>query len=148
LTKEGVGLPTLQKRGPLRRPGELIMNPIFVSRDPMDVVHEACGVFGIYNNKEAARLTYLGLQQLQHRGQESAGIVSSDGKRFYTHVSMGLVADVFQQSALDKLKGRMAIGHVRYATAGASSFQCPAHRGHDRPGAHWPSVTTATSPTP
>ncbi len=88
----------------------------------MDVVHEECGVFGIYNNKEAARLTYLGLQQLQHRGQESAGIVSSDGDRFYAHVSMGLVADVFQQSALDKLKGRMAIGHVRYATAGASSL--------------------------
>jgi amidophosphoribosyltransferase len=98
------------------------MNPIFVSRDPMDVVHEACGVFGIYNNKEAARLTYLGLQQLQHRGQESAGIVSSDGDRFYAHVSMGLVADVFHQSALDKLKGRLAIGHVRYATAGASSL--------------------------
>ena len=88
----------------------------------MDVVHEACGVFGIYNNKEAARLTYLGLQQLQHRGQESAGIVSSDGDRFYAHVSMGLVADVFHQSALDKLKGRLAIGHVRYATAGASSL--------------------------
>lgn len=98
------------------------MKPTFVFKDPMDVVHEECGVFGIYNNKEAARLTYLGLQQLQHRGQESAGIVSSDGDRFYSHVSMGLVADVFQQSALDKLKGRMAIGHVRYATAGASSL--------------------------
>lgn len=87
-----------------------------------DALHEACGVFGIYNNSEAARLTYLGLQQLQHRGQESAGIVSSDGNRFYPHVAMGLVADVFQQAALDKLKGRMAIGHVRYATAGASSL--------------------------
>lgn len=87
-----------------------------------EALHEACGVFGIFNNKEAARLTYLGLQQLQHRGQESAGIVSSDGKRLFPHVSMGLVADVFPQSALDKLKGRNAIGHVRYATAGASSL--------------------------
>ena len=98
-----------------------MMNRV-IGRDPTDVLHEECGVFGIYNNKESARLTYLGLQQLQHRGQESAGIVSSDGKRFYTHVSMGLVADVFHQAALDKLKGRMAIGHVRYATAGASSL--------------------------
>ena len=69
----------------------------------MDVVHEECGVFGIYNNKEAARLTYLGLQQLQHRGQESAGIVSSDGDRFYTHVSMGLVAAAIRRKYQDSI---------------------------------------------
>ncbi|MBL0349310.1 MAG: amidophosphoribosyltransferase [Elusimicrobia bacterium] len=93
-----------------------------VTRDPLDVPREECGVFGIYNHKEAARLAYLGLQQLQHRGQESAGIVTSDGNRFFAHVSMGLVADVFKPEALDRLKGRMAVGHVRYATAGSSSL--------------------------
>jgi amidophosphoribosyltransferase len=87
-----------------------------------DSLHEECGVFGIYNHREASRLAYLGLQQLQHRGQESAGIVTSDGSKFYAHVAMGLVADVFQQSTLDKLKGKLAVGHVRYATAGASSL--------------------------
>ena len=90
-------------------------------KSPLDVLHEECGVFGIYNHAEASRLAYLGLQQLQHRGQESAGIVSSDGKKFYAHVAMGLVSDVFKQDVLDRLKGRMAVGHVRYATAGASS---------------------------
>ncbi len=87
-----------------------------------DAPREACGVFGIHHSREAARLTYLGLQMLQHRGQESAGIVSSDGNRFFSHVAMGLVADVFQKAALDKLEGRAAIGHVRYATSGASSL--------------------------
>ena len=81
-----------------------------------------CGVFGIFNHREAARLTYLGLQQLQHRGQESAGIVTSDGNKFYSKVSMGLVSDVFKPGNIDKLVGRQAIGHVRYATAGSSSL--------------------------
>jgi len=85
-------------------------------------LHEACGVFGIYNSREAARFSYLGLQQLQHRGQESTGIVTSDGRRFYSHVTMGLVSDVFQKNVLDNLHGRSAIGHVRYATAGGSSL--------------------------
>ncbi len=85
-------------------------------------MHEECGVFGIYNHKEAARLAYLGLHQLQHRGQESAGIVTSDGRKFYARVKMGLVSDVFHRQNLDALKGRMAIGHVRYATAGHSSL--------------------------
>ncbi len=93
---------------------------VSISRDPLDVMREECGVFGIYNHREAARLTYLGLQQLQHRGQESAGIVTSDGNRFYSHVAMGLVADVFKPEVFDRLKGRMAVGHVRYATAGSS----------------------------
>jgi amidophosphoribosyltransferase len=91
-------------------------------RDPLDSMHEACGVFGIYNHAEAARLTYLGLHQLQHRGQESAGIVTTDGRRFYKHLAMGLVADVFNQRLLDGLKGRAGIGHVRYGTAGVSAL--------------------------
>lgn len=93
-----------------------------VQRDPLDVMREECGLFGIFNHGDAARLTYLGLQQLQHRGQESAGIVTSDGKRFYSHTAMGLVADVFKPEDIDRLTGRMAVGHVRYATAGSSSL--------------------------
>ena len=81
---------------------------------------EYCGVFGIYGHPEAAKLTYLGLYALQHRGQESAGIVSSDGKVLYAHREMGLVADVFSEDSLKKLKGKIAIGHVRYSTAGIS----------------------------
>ncbi len=83
--------------------------------------HEECGVFGIYNHPEAANLTYLGLYALQHRGQESCGIVSSDGTTLHAHKRMGLVADVFgNQEVFKKLPGRSAIGHVRYSTAGAS----------------------------
>ncbi len=82
---------------------------------------EECGVFGIYGHKEAANLTYLGLYALQHRGQESCGIVSSDGDGLHAHKRMGLVADVFgNQKLFDKLPGNSAIGHVRYSTAGAS----------------------------
>ncbi len=79
-----------------------------------------CGVFGIFGNSEAANLTYLGLHALQHRGQESAGIVTSDGEQLYTHRGMGHVIDVFPPEQIDKLKGKMAIGHVRYSTAGGS----------------------------
>lgn len=83
--------------------------------------HEECGVFGIYNHKEAANLTYLGLYALQHRGQESCGIVSSDGSTLHAHKRMGLVADVFgNQEVFKKLPGRSSIGHVRYSTTGAS----------------------------
>jgi amidophosphoribosyltransferase len=77
-----------------------------------------CGIFGIYQHPEASNLTYLGLHALQHRGQESAGISNSDGGRVTSHRGMGLVADVFEQSTLMKLKGVHAIGHVRYSTAG------------------------------
>jgi amidophosphoribosyltransferase len=81
---------------------------------------DACGVFGIYGADEAANLTYLGLYALQHRGQESAGIISSDGRRLHSHRQMGLVADVFNENVLTSLPGRMAIGHVRYSTSGES----------------------------
>ncbi len=79
-----------------------------------------CGVFGIFGHDEAAHLTYLGLHALQHRGQESAGIVSSDGSRLKSYRAMGLVADVFTEPVLAELPGRAAIGHVRYSTAGGS----------------------------
>jgi len=83
--------------------------------------HEECGVFGIINHSEASNLAYLGLYALQHRGQESCGIVSSDSSTLHEHKRMGLVADVFgNQDIFKKLPGRAAIGHVRYSTAGAS----------------------------
>ncbi|WP_298269315.1 amidophosphoribosyltransferase [Geobacter sp.] len=82
---------------------------------------EECGIFGVYGHPEAANLTYLGLYALQHRGQESCGIVSSDGRSLHAHKSMGLVADVFgDQEIFRKLPGRSAIGHVRYSTTGDS----------------------------
>lgn len=79
-----------------------------------------CGLFGIYNHPEAARVTYLGLYALQHRGEESAGIVTSDGNSLYSHKGMGLVGDVFDEDALSKLSGSSAIGHTRYSTTGSS----------------------------
>ena len=81
-----------------------------------------CGIFGIYNHKDAANLTYLGLHSLQHRGQESAGIASSDGDTVKFHRDMGLVSDVFTADVLSKLEGKSAIGHVRYSTAGSSNL--------------------------
>ena len=83
-----------------------------------DHFHDACGLFGIYGHPEAARLTYLGLYALQHRGQESAGIVSSDGKQLRLEKAMGLVNDVFDDARVDALLGDRAMGHVRYSTAG------------------------------
>lgn len=81
---------------------------------------EHCGLFGVYNHPEAARMAYLGLFALQHRGEESAGIVASDGNAMASHLGMGLVEDVFTEAELEKLKGDMAIGHTRYSTMGSS----------------------------
>jgi amidophosphoribosyltransferase len=89
-------------------------------RDDDDHFRDECGVFGIYGHTEAANLAYLGLHALQHRGQESAGIVTSDGEQLYAHRSMGLVQDSFSQDQLERLPGRIAIGHVRYSTTGSS----------------------------
>ena len=84
-----------------------------------DRLHEACGVFGIFNHPDAAALTALGLHALQHRGQEAAGIVSFDGHHFHTERRLGLVGDHFtSRPVIDRLKGDMAIGHVRYSTCG------------------------------
>jgi amidophosphoribosyltransferase len=85
--------------------------------------HEECGIFGVYGHPEAANLTYLGLYALQHRGQESAGIVSSDGKGIYAHKEMGLVSEIFDKDVIKRLPGCNAIGHVRYSTAGGSHLK-------------------------
>ena len=82
-----------------------------------------CGVFGIYGHPNAAELTYYGLYALQHRGQESAGIVSSDGRQFRTHKGMGLVPQIFDGEILHQLVGNIAIGHTRYSTTGSSHFR-------------------------
>ena len=85
-----------------------------------DRVHDACGVFGIHGHPEAARIALYGLYALQHRGQESAGIVSADGRRVWIHKGMGLVSEVFDEDDLAQLRGNLAIGHVRYSTTGSS----------------------------
>jgi amidophosphoribosyltransferase len=88
---------------------------------PFDKFKEECGVFGIFGHPEAANLTYLGLYALQHRGQESAGIAASDGTHVRISKSMGHVADAFSEKTLEKLPGTIAVGHVRYSTAGDSN---------------------------
>ncbi|MFM8394550.1 MAG: amidophosphoribosyltransferase [Acidobacteriota bacterium] len=87
-----------------------------------DKFREECGVFGIYGHEDAARLAYLGLYALQHRGQESAGIVSSNGEKLFAERGMGQVNDVFTEPVLGRLPGQLAIGHVRYSTAGKVSI--------------------------
>ncbi len=86
----------------------------------MDKFKDECGVFGIFGHPEAANMTYLGLYALQHRGQESAGIASSDGEQVRVSRAMGYVADTFNANELGQLPGALAIGHVRYSTAGES----------------------------
>src|SRR5258708_3904310 len=87
-----------------------------------DKLKEYCGVVALHNHPEASTLAYLGLHQLQHRGQESAGIVSSNGERLRAHRAMGLVADIFNESVLESLRGNIAIGHNRYSTTGDSAL--------------------------
>jgi amidophosphoribosyltransferase len=91
-----------------------------------DKKKDECGVFGIWafgQSNEAANFTYLGLHALQHRGQESAGIVATDGETLHVHRDMGLVADIFDVGVLERLKGGAAIGHVRYSTTGGSHLK-------------------------
>src|SRR5213594_613302 len=88
-----------------------------------DKFHDECAVVGVYRHKEAANLAYLSLYALQHRGQESSGIVSNDGEQFHWEKAMGLVADVFTKDRLKRLPGRSAIGHNRYSTAGSSDLK-------------------------
>src|SRR4030088_2746511 len=84
-----------------------------------DRLREECGVFGIFGHPDAAAITALGLHALQHRGQEAAGIVSFDGKRFHSERRMGLVGDNFsRREVIDRLPGMSAMGHVRYSTTG------------------------------
>jgi len=102
----------------------------------MREIKENCGIFGVYGHEDAARLTYLGLYALQHRGEESAGIVSYDGKKVSSHMGMGLVGDVFDEEAIKSLHGNIACGHVRYSTTGSSHrkniqpFLANLQRGH------------------
>ncbi|MBX3218252.1 MAG: class II glutamine amidotransferase, partial [Labilithrix sp.] len=98
-----------------RRPGSVELED--------DHFRDQCGVFAVYGHSEAANIAYLGLHALQHRGQESAGIVTSDGEQLYAHRAMGLVQDAFSAEQLQKLPGRSAIGHVRYSTAGGSHLR-------------------------
>ncbi|MBI4466823.1 MAG: amidophosphoribosyltransferase [Acidobacteria bacterium] len=96
------------------------MSALFYSHD--DHFHDECGVFAVYGHPEAAKLTYLGLYALQHRGQESAGIVSSDGRELRHHKGMGYVAEVFTELMMGTLEGHAAIGHTRYSTAGETTL--------------------------
>ena len=86
-------------------------------------VKHYCGLFGIYGHRDAARLTYLGLYSLQHRGEEAAGLVTYDGKMMHVRKEMGLVSEVFDEQTLHRLPGRMAIGHTRYSTTGSSTLK-------------------------
>lgn len=114
-----------------------------------DKLKEECGVFAIYGHPEAANLAYLGLYALQHRGQESAGIATSDGREIQCYKSMGHVADIFQPAVLGTLSGHMAIGHTRYSTAGdtvllnAQPFSVQCNKGHVAV-AHNGNITNAT----
>ena len=81
---------------------------------------DECGVFAVYGHEEAAKMAYFGLYALQHRGQESSGIVTSDGVHMFEHKSMGLVPEVFSEGTLNDLQGHIALGHVRYSTTGSS----------------------------
>src|SRR5881398_722462 len=89
---------------------------------PFDKFREECGVIAIYAHPEAEKLAYLGLHALQHRGQESAGIVTCDGMTLHPYKAMGLVADIFTEEVLSQLHGTLAIGHTRYSTAGDSAL--------------------------
>ncbi|MFZ5797064.1 MAG: amidophosphoribosyltransferase [Desulfobulbus sp.] len=97
------------------------MKPLHTFDDQDKPRHE-CGICGIYGHPDAAKLTYFGLYALQHRGQESAGIVTSDGTRVAIHKAMGLVPEVFSETTLQRLTGHMAVGHVRYSTTGDSNI--------------------------
>jgi len=88
----------------------------------LDKFREECGVVAVYGHPEASTVAYLGLHALQHRGQESAGIVASDGERLRLHKQMGLVVDIFSEDVLQKLAGTQAIGHTRYSTTGDSAL--------------------------
>ena len=94
-----------------------------MSEEFKDGFHDECGVFGIYGHAEAARMAYLGLYQLQHRGQESCGIVAASGDTLRSERAMGLVSEVFNEERLNRLPGASAIGHTRYSTAGEVSIR-------------------------
>src|SRR6266478_6565943 len=94
-----------------------------------DHFHDECGVFGVFGHPEAANLAYLGLYALQHRGQESAGIVSSDGNELHLHRAMGEVEEIFQPGVLAQLPGSLALGHNGNLTNAAEWRRKLEHRG-------------------
>ncbi len=94
------------------------MNEVF-----SDKLKEECGIFGVFGHAQAAHLTELGLFALQHRGQEAAGIVSTDGMELYQLRGIGLVSEVFNENNIKNLPGAAAIGHTRYSTAGANTIR-------------------------
>ena len=98
----------------------MLTNPFEVEGD--DKLHEECGVVAVFQNPEASKLAYLGLHALQHRGQESAGITSSDGRQLHNVRAMGLVVDIFTEDVIRRLPGNIAIGHTRYSTTGDSAL--------------------------
>jgi amidophosphoribosyltransferase len=107
--------------GSMQDVSQTINLPTMHPSEPSDKPEEACGVFGIYApDEDVAKLTYFGLYALQHRGQESAGIATFDGATVHLHKEMGLVSQVFNESILQQMPGRMAVGHTRYSTTGSS----------------------------
>ena len=88
----------------------------------MEEIKDECGVFGIFNHPDASEITYYGIHALQHRGQESAGICSSNNDELKLHCGMGLVVEAISKNNIEELKGSHAIGHVRYTTAGSSTI--------------------------
>src|SRR3974377_427277 len=109
----------------MSRSDQLSVDQLSVTMDEAKLAafHEACGVFGAHGHPEAANLVYLGMYALQHRGQESAGIVSSNGKALISHRGMGLVADIFNSDVINRLEGTSAIGHNRYSTTGSTTIK-------------------------
>src|SRR5262249_46394571 len=114
-----------------------------------DKFHDECGVFAIYGHPEASNLTYLGMHALQHRGQEGAGLATSDGREIHCYKSMGHVADIFTPGVIGSLPGELAIGHTRYSTAGdtvllnAQPFSVACNKGQIAV-AHNGNITNAT----
>jgi len=110
---------------------------IDLTRELEPAPREECGVFGVWApGEEVSRLTYFGLYALQHRGQEAAGIATSDGSHILVYKDLGLVSQVFDDRALSSLTGHMAVGHVRYSTTGATTWenaQAMLRRGLPRP---------------
>jgi amidophosphoribosyltransferase len=108
-------------------------------------LREACGVIGVWApNEHVARLAYFGLFALQHRGQESAGIATTDGEDLHLRTAMGLVSQVFDEDDLDRLPGFAAIGHTRYSTPGRVASRTPSRSWCRATSGHWRSPTTAT----
>lgn len=101
---------------------ETIMEHHFNEQDTSSYPKHECGVCGIFGHEDSAKLTYFGLYALQHRGQESAGIVTSNGHKVNSYKNMGLVPEVFSEQILSELVGNISIGHVRYSTTGASNI--------------------------